>query len=103
MIHENIYNLIRHLIEYIPEFHPVDIIKIKEDNHWLQRFLEHNENNVQEALNMLWETCYWRSKFGTNGMGYTEFIFFLFSFLFVFNFLIFLYTCDNEIGHIGAI
>lgn len=49
-----------------PKFHPVDIAKIKDNNHWLQRFLEHNENNVQEALNMLWETCCWRSKFGTN-------------------------------------
>lgn len=78
MTHENIIN-IYNLIKYIPEFHPVDIAKIKDNNHWLQRFLEHNENNVQEALNMLWETCCWRSKFGTNGMGYTEFIsFYLF-------------------------
>lgn len=38
-----------------------------ENNNWLRRFLEHNENNVQESLNMLWETCTWRSKFGTNG------------------------------------
>ncbi|XP_017788200.1 PREDICTED: motile sperm domain-containing protein 2-like [Habropoda laboriosa] len=49
-----------------PKFHPNDIARIKENNSWLKRFLEHNENNVQESLNMLWETCIWRSKFGTN-------------------------------------
>lgn len=54
-------------LNVISEFHPVDIAKIKDSNSWLKRFLEHNENNVQESLNMLWETCTWRSKFGTNG------------------------------------
>ncbi|CAK9829257.1 Motile sperm domain-containing protein 2 [Anthophora retusa] len=49
-----------------PKFHPADIDRIKENNNWLKRFLEHNENNIQESLNMLWETCIWRSKFGTN-------------------------------------
>ncbi|XP_029051687.2 motile sperm domain-containing protein 2-like isoform X1 [Osmia bicornis bicornis] len=49
-----------------PKFHPVDIAKVKDSNSWLKRFLEHNENNIQESLNMLWETCTWRSKFGTN-------------------------------------
>ncbi|OAD59468.1 Motile sperm domain-containing protein 2 [Eufriesea mexicana] len=48
------------------KFHPADITRIKENNNWLRRFLEHNENNIQEALNMLWETCTWRAKFGTN-------------------------------------
>lgn len=50
----------------ISEFHPADIVRVEENNTWLKRFLEHNEYNVQEALNMLWETCVWRSKFGAN-------------------------------------
>lgn len=48
------------------EFHPADINRIKENNNWLKRFLEHTENNVQEALTMLWDTCTWRRKFGAN-------------------------------------
>ncbi|XP_076169948.1 motile sperm domain-containing protein 2-like isoform X2 [Ptiloglossa arizonensis] len=49
-----------------PRFHPMDIARITESNDWLRRFLEHNESNVQESLNMLWETCVWRTKFGIN-------------------------------------
>lgn len=45
----------------------MDIARITESNDWLRRFLEHNESNVQESLNMLWETCVWRTKFGING------------------------------------
>ncbi|XP_011494873.1 PREDICTED: motile sperm domain-containing protein 2-like [Ceratosolen solmsi marchali] len=47
-------------------FHSADIDKIKSTDKWLQRFLEHNEFNVQEALKMLWDTCEWRKNFGTN-------------------------------------
>ncbi|XP_054012731.1 motile sperm domain-containing protein 2-like [Hylaeus anthracinus] len=43
-------------------FHPADIAKIME-NDWLRRFLEHNECNMIDSLNMLWETCTWRRKF----------------------------------------
>ena len=46
--------------------HPADIAVIETNDHWLGRFLEHNENNEQEALHMLWETCAWRQKFGVN-------------------------------------
>ncbi|KZC04919.1 PREDICTED: motile sperm domain-containing protein 2-like [Dufourea novaeangliae] len=47
------------------EFHPDDIARI-DNNNWLKRFLEHNDNDIQESLNMLWESCTWRRKFGTN-------------------------------------
>ncbi|XP_011697966.1 PREDICTED: motile sperm domain-containing protein 2-like [Wasmannia auropunctata] len=47
-------------------FHPADIARIKNSDNWLKRFLDHNENNEQEAFNMLWESCTWRRKFGTN-------------------------------------
>ncbi|XP_043248458.1 motile sperm domain-containing protein 2-like [Colletes gigas] len=49
-----------------PRFHPADIAKVKENNVWLRRFLEHTECNVQDALNMLWETCTWRKGFNVN-------------------------------------
>lgn len=49
-----------------PKFHPADVARVKENNNWLKRFLEHNENNIQESYNMLWDTCTWRSKFGAN-------------------------------------
>lgn len=48
-------------------FHPADIARIKNNDDWLKRFLEHYEFNEQEAFNMLWEVCSWRRKFGTNG------------------------------------
>ncbi|XP_012529246.1 motile sperm domain-containing protein 2 [Monomorium pharaonis] len=47
-------------------FHTADIARIKNTDDWLKRFLEHHEFNEQEAFNMLWETCTWRRKFGTN-------------------------------------
>ncbi|XP_011631817.1 motile sperm domain-containing protein 2-like isoform X1 [Pogonomyrmex barbatus] len=47
-------------------FHSADIARIKNSDDWLKRFLEHHEYNEQEAFNMLWETCTWRRKFGTN-------------------------------------
>ncbi|EZA54168.1 hypothetical protein DMN91_000417 [Ooceraea biroi] len=47
-------------------FHPADIARIKNNDDWLKRFLDHHESNENEAFNMLWETCTWRRKFGTN-------------------------------------
>ncbi|XP_046734885.1 motile sperm domain-containing protein 2-like [Diprion similis] len=47
-------------------FHPADIARIRDTDNWLKRFLQHNELNVQEALNMLWDSCDWRKKFGCN-------------------------------------
>lgn len=52
-----------------PNFHPADIDRIKLSDSWLKRFLEHHEFNEQEAFNMLWETCTWRSNFGTNDIS----------------------------------
>lgn len=41
--------------------------RIKYNDDWLKRFLEHNENDLQESLSMLWESCTWRRKVGANG------------------------------------
>ncbi|XP_020287427.1 motile sperm domain-containing protein 2-like [Pseudomyrmex gracilis] len=50
-------------------FHPADIARIKNNDDWLKRFLEHYEFDEQEAFNMLWEVCSWRRKFGTNDIS----------------------------------
>lgn len=50
-------------------FHTADIERIKHNNDWLRRFLEHNEYDLQESLSMLWEACNWRRKFGTNDIS----------------------------------
>lgn len=47
-------------------FHAVDLAKIKNTDDWLRRFLLHCELDSNQALQMLWDTCEWRSKFGTN-------------------------------------
>lgn len=50
-------------------FHPADIVRIKHSDDWLKRFLEHNENDLQESLSMLWESCTWRRKMGANDIS----------------------------------
>ena len=50
-------------------FHPADIARVKNQDDWLRRFLEHNEFRLDDSLKMLWETCEWRKKFGTNGIN----------------------------------
>ncbi|XP_043286137.1 motile sperm domain-containing protein 2-like [Venturia canescens] len=47
-------------------FHPLDISRIKSQDDWLKRYLEHNEYNIQESLNMLWMSTEWRKKVGAN-------------------------------------
>ena len=48
-------------------FHLKDIERIKTKDIWLQRFLEQQDLNMNDALEMLWETCKWRKSFGANG------------------------------------
>ncbi|XP_067003343.2 motile sperm domain-containing protein 2 [Anabrus simplex] len=48
------------------DFHPADIARIKNSDDWLRRFLVHNELDMNQSLQMLWDTCDWRKKFGTN-------------------------------------
>ncbi|KAF4522258.1 hypothetical protein B566_EDAN011954 [Ephemera danica] len=47
-------------------FHPVDLARVRHDDDWLQRFLLHHDLDTKEALKMLWDTCEWRKRFGTN-------------------------------------
>ncbi|KAK0081503.1 hypothetical protein PV325_012053 [Microctonus aethiopoides] len=50
-------------------FHPDDLARIKMQDDWLRRFLEHTAYNVQEALTMMWTTCEWRKKVGANDIN----------------------------------
>ncbi|EEB18863.1 major sperm protein, putative [Pediculus humanus corporis] len=50
-------------------FHPADINRVKTDDAYLRRFLMHHDGNLDGALNMLWDACEWRKKFGTNDIS----------------------------------
>uniref|UniRef100_A0A1B6CK24 MSP domain-containing protein n=1 Tax=Clastoptera arizonana TaxID=38151 RepID=A0A1B6CK24_9HEMI len=41
-------------------FHPADILRITKNDDWCQRFLITHDLDVDNALNMLWDTCEWR-------------------------------------------
>ncbi|CAB3364898.1 Hypothetical predicted protein [Cloeon dipterum] len=47
-------------------FHPADMNRITANDDWLKRFLKHQDQDVKEALKMLWDSCEWRNSFGTN-------------------------------------
>ncbi|CAH0547264.1 unnamed protein product [Brassicogethes aeneus] len=46
--------------------HPKDLDRIKTSNHWLERFLKHNEGNQKQTIGMMWECLKWRKDFNTN-------------------------------------
>ncbi|KAK3915935.1 Motile sperm domain-containing protein 2 [Frankliniella fusca] len=49
--------------------HPADLARIQGGDDWLRRFLLHNDNDIKETLNMMWETVKWRKAFGTNDIN----------------------------------
>lgn len=55
-------------------FHPQDMDKIMNSDEWLQRFLMHHDNDIKDALNMLWDTCHWRKDNQVNGESFCMFI-----------------------------
>ncbi|XP_046390062.1 motile sperm domain-containing protein 2-like [Ischnura elegans] len=46
--------------------HPADLAKIKNGDAWLRRFLTHNDCDMKETLDMLWESVDWRNRVGAN-------------------------------------
>jgi hypothetical protein len=56
-----------YLYYFTEGFHPADLARVKNSEDWLKRFLLHSELDMQGALQLLWDTCEWRKKFGTNG------------------------------------
>lgn len=41
--------------------------RVRHDDAWLSRFLNHHEGDLNDAFNMLWETCEWRKSMKVNG------------------------------------
>lgn len=48
-------------------FHPADLARISNSDHWLKRFLVHHDMEMKDALAMLWETCEWRKENKVHG------------------------------------
>lgn len=61
------YSLYIVMLVVITDFHPNDIIRVKNDDLWLRRFVAHAESNMDTAVTLLYECCVWRKEFGTNG------------------------------------
>jgi hypothetical protein len=69
MLYTKLNYIIQFYLYYLTEgFHPADLARVKNTDDWLKRFLLHSELDVQLALQLLWDSCEWRKKFGTNGM-----------------------------------
>lgn len=51
------------------DFHKADIYKININDDWLTRFLMQHEEQIPEALNMLWETVTWRKENNVNDIN----------------------------------
>lgn len=46
--------------------HDKDLERVKNNDHWIKRFLMHNEGDETKSLQMLWNTVNWRKEFGAN-------------------------------------
>lgn len=47
--------------------HPKDYERVKNDDHWLRRFLAHNESDILATIKMMWGSLTWRKDFKVNG------------------------------------
>ncbi|CAH2083380.1 unnamed protein product [Euphydryas editha] len=50
------------------DFHPLDLERVKDDK-YLKRVLIHNENDVKQASDMLWDIFTWRKNVGANDIN----------------------------------
>ncbi|XP_034111677.1 motile sperm domain-containing protein 2 isoform X1 [Drosophila albomicans] len=53
-------------------FHHVDLARIRNENLWLQRFLEMHDLDMDTAFTKLWETCVWRQSYGANDLHHSQ-------------------------------
>ncbi|KAH8302183.1 hypothetical protein KR044_003782 [Drosophila immigrans] len=53
-------------------FHPVDLDRIRNEDLWLQRFLEMHDLDMDTSFNKLWETCVWRQSYGANDLHHSQ-------------------------------
>lgn len=68
MLYTKLNYIIQFYLYYLTEgFHPADLARVRNTDDWLKRFLLHSELDMQLALQLLWDSCEWRKKFGTNG------------------------------------
>jgi len=56
----------------IEPFHPIDLDRIRNEQLWLQRFLEMHDLDMEASFKQLWETCVWRQSYGTNDLDHTQ-------------------------------
>lgn len=49
--------------------HPKDYERVKNDDHWLRRFLAHNKQNIPQAIKMMWTSLTWRKEFNVNDIS----------------------------------
>lgn len=54
-------------------FHPADLARINDNDIWLTKFLQDKDLDMDGAFHMLWDTCIWRTEFGTNGKLFVVF------------------------------
>ncbi|XP_055915491.1 motile sperm domain-containing protein 2-like [Eupeodes corollae] len=54
--------------ETIPcgSFHPIDLERVKTNNFYLEKYLEHNDLDMKLSLQLLWDILVWRKNFGAN-------------------------------------
>lgn len=48
--------------------HPKDLERVKKDEFWVERFLMHEKNNVEKALQLMWKSVEWRKANNINGI-----------------------------------
>lgn len=48
--------------------HPKDLLRVKNDDDWLERFLKHQKSEVEKAHEMLWTSVTWRKENNINGI-----------------------------------
>lgn len=47
-------------------FHPKDLERVKTNNFYLEKYLEHNDLDMKLSLQLLWDILVWRKNFGAN-------------------------------------
>jgi len=68
MLYAKLNYIIQFYLYYLTEgLHPADLARVKNTDDWVKRFLLHSELDMQLALQLLWDSCEWRKKFGANG------------------------------------
>lgn len=60
------------LLSSLSDLYVEDIERVKVDDLWIRRFIAAQDDDVDKATKMLFETCQWRKEFGVNGNHLTK-------------------------------